>query len=321
MLRTSLKALKPTVPVSLLALTNYLTSRSTYRSYSLSSVSPTNESLENDLSALSLGSNAAESTNTAGTVGSKDSDSAANRKKKSPVRLAPLRVIMDIDECMVHAHMFGDDNDVDKTVRKAPNNARNYSVERKEGDDDISAEKVDSIRLMCEDNSPVHIRIRPGLKKFLEEISKINCEVYAFTAGLPVYARPVIKEIDPDGTIFKKVLYRDSCTEIRLNNSMFYSKDLKSFGTDIYDEKRTVLVDNNIFSFVINPNNGIHICEFYDAADDRELEKVLELITHLALVPDVRVPLNKIFQVDKTLTEIGIPPNSLRPIGSSRFRR
>ena len=39
------------------------------------------------------------------------------------------------DECMVHAHMFGDDNDVDKTVRKAPNNARNYSVERKEGDD------------------------------------------------------------------------------------------------------------------------------------------------------------------------------------------
>ena len=96
MLRTSLKALKPTVPVSLLALTNYLTSRSTYRSYSLSSVSPTNESLENDLSALSLGSNAAESTNTAGTIGSKDSDSAANRKKKSPVRLAPLRVIMDI---------------------------------------------------------------------------------------------------------------------------------------------------------------------------------------------------------------------------------
>ena len=96
MLRTSLKALKPTVPVSLLALTNYLTSRSTYRSYSLSSVSPTNESLESDLSALSLGSNAAESANTAATAGSKDSDSVANRKKKSPVRLAPLRVIMDI---------------------------------------------------------------------------------------------------------------------------------------------------------------------------------------------------------------------------------
>ena len=220
---------------------------------------------------------------------------------------------------MVHAHMFGDEDDVNKSVRKAPNNARNYSVERKEEDD--SGEKVESIRLMCEDNSPVHIRIRPGLKRFLEEISKINCEVYAFTAGLPVYARPVIKEIDPNGTIFKKVLYRDSCTEIRLNNSMFYSKDLKSFGDDIYDEKRTVLVDNNIFSFVINPNNGIHICEFYDAADDRELDKVLELITHLTLVPDVRIPLNKIFHIDKTLSDIGIPPNSLRPIGAPRWRR
>jgi hypothetical protein len=54
-----------------------------------------------------------------------------------------------------------------------------------EGDDDISAEKVDSIRLMCEDNSPVHIRIRPGLKNFLEEISKINCEVYVCLSSLP----------------------------------------------------------------------------------------------------------------------------------------
>ena len=221
---------------------------------------------------------------------------------------------------MVHAHMFGDDDDVNKSVRKAPNNTRNYSVERKE-EFDNSGEKVQSVRLMCEDNSPVHIRIRPGLKKFLEEVSKINCEVYAFTAGLPVYARPVIKEIDPNGTIFKKVLYRDSCTEIRLNNSMFYSKDLKSFGVDIYDEKRTVLVDNNIFSFVINPNNGIHICEFYDAADDRELEKVLELINHLTTVPDVRVPLSKIFHINKTLTDIGIPPNSLKPVGTSRWRR
>ena len=106
---------------------------------------------------------------------------------------------------MVHAHMFGDDDDVNKSVRKAPNNTRNYSVERKE-EFDNSGEKVQSVRLMCEDNSPVHIRIRPGLKKFLEEVSKINCEVYAFTAGLPVYARPVIKEIDPNGTIFKKVL-------------------------------------------------------------------------------------------------------------------
>ena len=88
MLRTSLKALKPTVPVSLLALTNYFTSRSTYRSYSLSSVSPVNESLENDLNALSLGSN--EGTTT------KDAKSTVGRKSQTSVELKPLRVIMDI---------------------------------------------------------------------------------------------------------------------------------------------------------------------------------------------------------------------------------
>lgn len=312
MLRSSLKALKPAVPVSFVALASYLTSRTpSYRSYSLSSVSPINE-LENDMGALNIGSG--------GAVDANVGVDGESRAKHQPTEVAPLRVIMDIDECMVHAHMFGDDIDVSKSVRKSPNNCKNYSVERND-DDDGTTQKVDSIRLMCEDNSPVHIHIRPGLKKFLEEISKMNCEIYAFTAGLPVYARPVIKEIDPSGKIFKKVLYRDSCTEIRLNNSMFYSKDLKSFGDDVYDEKRTVLVDNNIFSFVINPNNGIHISEFYDAAEDRELDKVLELITHLSLVPDVRVPLKRIFHIDKTLTEIGIPPSSLKPVpgfGSGR---
>ena len=88
MLRTSLKALKPTVPVSLLALTNYFTSRSAYRSYSLSSVSPVNESLENELNALSLGSNEGTAT--------KDANSTVGRKKQTSVELKPLRVIMDI---------------------------------------------------------------------------------------------------------------------------------------------------------------------------------------------------------------------------------
>ena len=89
MLRTSLKALKPTVPVSLLALTNYFTSRGSYRSYSLSSVSPINESLENELSALSLGSN-----ESAG----KDTDTAPHKNKQAPVELKPLRIVMDIGE-------------------------------------------------------------------------------------------------------------------------------------------------------------------------------------------------------------------------------
>ena len=98
--------------------------------------------------------------------------------------------------------------------------------------------------------------------------------------GLQVYARPVLKVIDTDGNIFKGVLFRDSCTQIKVGNSAFYAKDLKSFGPNIYDEKRIVLVDNNILSFSVQPNNAIHVSDWYDSADDTELSQVKELILH-----------------------------------------
>jgi len=155
---------------------------------------------------------------------------------------------------------------------------------------------------MMEDNTPVHVRFRPGLKEFLKDISLVS-DVYVFTAAMPVYARPVIKHIDPDGTIFKKSLFRESCSQVRIKKlgSMIYVKDLKAFGDDIYDEKRTVLVDNNILSFYPQPDNGIHVTEFYDSAEDDELERVKELIFYLSVVPDVRVPLSKMFQIDENL--------------------
>ena len=222
------------------------------------------------------------------------------------LKLKPLRVVMDIDECMVHAHMFGDENDPNKTVRSN----KNWAVKRSTDDEEASRNRssVPSLRIMMEDDTPVHIYIRPGLKDFLTEVSKI-AEVYAFTAGLPVYARPVIKELDPAGTIFKTVLYREDCTQVRTVDKMFYSKDLKSFGKDVFDPERTILVDNNILSFVMQPNNGVHIKDFYDSPDDAELSKVLELISYLVFVPDVREPLKKIYDIEKSLKQMGLTWN------------
>jgi len=96
---------------------------------------------------------------------------------------------------------------------------------------------------------------------------------------------------------------RESCTQLQLGNTIVYAKDLTKFGS-VFDEKRTVLVDNNILSFLMQPDNAIHVTEFYDDASDRELSKVKELILNLRNVADVRVPLREIFMMRETLNNV-----------------
>jgi len=115
--------------------------------------------------------------------------------KYSDASIRRLVVVMDIDEAIVHAHTFGDENGYQ----------RNFSVERV--DDNKKDHKTESIRILMQDNVPVHVRFRPGLSDFLKDIHEI-ADIYAFTAGLKVYAKPVLDYIDPSGTIFKRVLYR-----------------------------------------------------------------------------------------------------------------
>ena len=94
--------------------------------------------------------------------------------------LRRLVVVMDLDECMVHAHQFGDDNDKERHVVSR----KNFSVERTKEEENQSKDKprVESVRIMMEDNTPVHFRLRPGVREFLKDISTV-ADVYAFTAG------------------------------------------------------------------------------------------------------------------------------------------
>lgn len=59
-------------------------------------------------------------------------------------------------------------------------------------------------------SSTIHVRIRPYLQDALEKLSQIY-EIIAFTAGVKDYADPILDKIDPEKTIFKKRMYRDSC--------------------------------------------------------------------------------------------------------------
>ena len=65
--------------------------------------------------------------------------------------------------------------------------------------------------------------------------------------------------------------------------------------------KRTVLVDNNPFSFVPQPRNGIPVVSWYNDLRDNALQKVIEFLDGIDKLEDVRPFLDQQFHVDATL--------------------
>jgi carboxy-terminal domain RNA polymerase II polypeptide A small phosphatase len=136
------------------------------------------------------------------------------------------------------------------------------------------------------------MRVRPGLRAFLQEVSSY-CDMYAFTSATPVYARPAFKLLDPKEEYFQKIWYRDSCD--------YSGKDLsRVFGKE-YSAERTVLVDNEDRNFNDNPDNCIPIESFRVSASDRALTDLLPLIKSFSEVDDVRPVLADMFKMKKKL--------------------
>lgn len=210
-----------------------------------------------------------------------------------PPGLPRLRVVMDLDECMVHS-VFPDETE--------------YRQEEDRKQVQLRVAGVDTVAFMCEDGAKVRMHLRPGLHRFLQEVNSF-CDLYVFTAALPVYARPGLKLIDANQKIFKKIWYRDSCQIIRKYG--FYTKNLKMvFGPD-YVPERTILIDNNVLSFYANPSNGIHVSSFYDQAEDTELLALIPFLRNLDPDTDVRPRLTFLFKIQESL-HIALSEDALR---------
>jgi TFIIF-interacting CTD phosphatase-like protein len=154
--------------------------------------------------------------------------------------------------------------------------------------------------LKMEDGLGVKLHLRPGLQEYLRELTEV-ADVFAFTAGLPVYARPIIKCLDPEQKIFKKVWYRDSCTYKRFDFESggftdFHTKDLETM-KHYYDPNRTILVDNEIYSFLPQPSNGILIRDWVDNPKDDHLSEVLKVVKELQTESDVKPALHDMFNL------------------------
>ncbi|CAD8178153.1 unnamed protein product [Paramecium octaurelia] len=128
-------------------------------------------------------------------------------------------------------------------------------------------------------NFKVFVIVRPGIKQFFDQLNQFY-DIILWTASLKEYAMPVMDYIDPDRKAVER-LFRDSCTPFK--NGL--TKDLTKLGRDLKD---VVIVDNSVFSFIMNPENGLQIKDFFFDKFDKELETILPFLIWISQLSDVR---------------------------------
>uniref|UniRef100_A0A7S3FTU1 FCP1 homology domain-containing protein n=1 Tax=Strombidium rassoulzadegani TaxID=1082188 RepID=A0A7S3FTU1_9SPIT len=137
------------------------------------------------------------------------------------------------------------------------------------------------------------INLRPYIIECLEEAKK-NFHVIVFTASQQTYADAILDYIDPNNTLFEARFYRQHCF---LTEEGYYVKDLRIFADwrlcDI------VIVDNSVFSFAFQIDNGIPIIPFYNDKSDEEMLHLVYYLNQLATVEDVREQNRQAFELFK----------------------
>ena len=134
-----------------------------------------------------------------------------------------------------------------------------------------------------EKNIPIPLIIRPGLFEFLEYVSK-EFDLIIFTASEQDYADTIINYIEKDKKYFKMRLYRDDCIFIEPG---LYIKDLRIF----YGYKNLediIILDNSLFSFANQLNNGILITSFYSDKNDTFLINIKDYLDYIKDEKDIR---------------------------------
>ncbi|TNV70894.1 hypothetical protein FGO68_gene4802 [Halteria grandinella] len=138
------------------------------------------------------------------------------------------------------------------------------------------------------------INIRPYIIECLEEAAK-NFQVIVFTASHQTYADAILDYIDPDHRLISYRMYRQHCY---LTPENYYIKDLRVIANR--DLKDMVLVDNSVFSFAYQLENGVPIVSFYrQPPQDEEMLHLIYYLSVLGGVNDVRTQNVQAFELHK----------------------
>ena len=97
-----------------------------------------------------------------------------------------------MDECLVHSIFDGD--------REYTHQLKGGSAGGASGTDDDNTERCASFRLTMMDNEQCIVNLRPGLEGFLAAVCA-RFDTWVFTAGMELYASPLLDTIDPEGLL------------------------------------------------------------------------------------------------------------------------
>ncbi|KAJ0705246.1 putative protein-serine/threonine phosphatase [Helianthus annuus] len=206
-------------------------------------------------------------------------------------RLEKLTVVLDLDETLVCAY---ETSSLPDSIRKQATQAGLTWFELECVSSDKESDGKPKVNY-------VTVFERPGLHEFLSQLSKF-ADLVLFTAGLEGYAKPLVDRIDAENRISLR-LYRPSTI------STEYREHVKDLSFVSKDFCRIVIVDNNPFSFLLQPVNGIPCIPFSAGQphDDQLLEVLLPLLKHLSEQRDVRPVLYERFHMPEWFQKHGIP--------------
>ena len=127
------------------------------------------------------------------------------------------------------------------------------------------------------------IYFRPFLWEFLDYLkaNKSWLEVVIFTTGVKTYTDLLLKELDPEESIFesKKRVYQEDCDrlEIKEEHVDLLVKDLQLLNRDL---KQVIYLDSHPFGYWIYPDNCVPVLNYLPEINTHQ-DTVLQDILHL----------------------------------------
>lgn len=144
--------------------------------------------------------------NTALRVSQEEAARVEQEAKRRLLKSKKLSLVVDLDQTIIHAT-------VDPTVAEWQNDTSNPNYD--------AVKDVEKFQLVDDHPSRgcwYYIKLRPGLKEFLQNISKIY-ELHIYTMGTRAYALNIAKIVDPEGKIFgDRILSRDESGSLTAKN-------------------------------------------------------------------------------------------------------
>lgn len=223
-----------------------------------------------------------------------------------------LKVFLDLDKTLVLAYPI-------IPTQSAANIAEYENLAKKMGGVSRFTFEIGEVGYVCFE--------RPHVRTFLEHASR-SYDLYVYTASEAEYARKICQHLEQGKRFFRRVYSREHCLLVREN---LYFKSFAALARVSQSEvpdvdalcRRTVMVDDSIYSHWLHPNNGVMVSPFGEQSfgNDAALLLLLTLLRQANVFPDVRVYLKAAVDVESTILAMcgwQFSPQSSTPLGITK---